>query len=327
MNIFKITTPWHHNYAALLPKSENYRFEINNGCNAADYWFIWGGLQHAETVNCPAENIIYITDEAHELRFYNQDFLNQFNTIASVRTDLKHPNNVFIHEPQLWYFDKSRKELENMVLPEKLHNISVVASNLTLLEGHKKRFAFVNQLIGHFKDKLHAFGRGFNPVSDKWEAIAPYKYSVAIENNVIPNYFSEKLCECFLSYTMPIYYGCPNIKDYFDERALIAIDMNNLKASIEIIERAIDENLYERNFEYMLQARELCLNNYHFTSQITNLAAKIGNANGVKQPVTVLPELYFIEQQKQKELFDQLSSQGIKLPLKILKQAILNRLK
>jgi len=322
----KLTTPWPHNYAAQLHQNENYRFEINNACATADYWFIWGGLKSTETVLCPVENVIYITDEAHELRKYNQEFLNQFKTIASVRTDLKHANNIFIHEPQLWYFDKSRKELETMAVPGKLQDISVVASNLTLLEGHKKRFAFVNQLIGHFKDKLHVFGRGFNPVADKWEAIAPYKYSIAIENNVIPNYFTEKLCECFLSYTLPIYYGCPNIKDYFDERALITIDINNLKASIEIIERAIDENLYERNFEYLLQARELCLNKYHFTSLITNLVGKIVNTNGVKQPVTVLPELYFIEQQKQNELFNQLSSQGIKLPLKILKQAILNRL-
>jgi hypothetical protein len=41
-------------------------------------------------------------------------------------------------------------------------------------------------------------------------------YSVAIENSSIPNYFTEKLIDCLITKTIPIYWGCPNIDEYFD---------------------------------------------------------------------------------------------------------------
>jgi hypothetical protein len=43
-----------------------------------------------------------------------------------------------------------------------------------------------------------------------------YQYSIVIENSREINYFSEKLLDCLLTYTVPIYFGCPNIQDFFD---------------------------------------------------------------------------------------------------------------
>jgi hypothetical protein len=323
----KLTTPWQHNYQAQIPENAGIKFEVNNMCHEADFWFIWGGLTDKESVKCPKENIIYITDEAHELRIYNHQFLNQFKTIASVRKDLQHPNSIYIHEPQIWYFDKTRTELDQMQLIEKKDTISVVASDLTLLPGHKQRFAFVNKMIGHFKDKLHVYGRGFNPVADKWQAIAPYKYSLAIENNVIPNYFTEKLTECYLSYTMPVYYGCPNIKEYFTPDSYIQIDINDYKKSIHIIEKAIEENWWEKNFQHIEDARKQVLNRYHVFALIPEIIKQLNSGSGKGQLTTIYPEHYFVQNEEQQELINKMSSQGLRLPLKILGKAILNRLK
>ena len=41
-------------------------------------------------------------------------------------------------------------------------------------------------------------------------------FHIAIENTSIRNYFSEKILDCFQSRTVPIYYGCPNIGDFFN---------------------------------------------------------------------------------------------------------------
>ena len=41
-------------------------------------------------------------------------------------------------------------------------------------------------------------------------------FHIAIENTSIKNYFSEKLLDCFQSRTVPIYWGCQNIGDYFN---------------------------------------------------------------------------------------------------------------
>jgi hypothetical protein len=48
-------------------------------------------------------------------------------------------------------------------------------------------------------------------------------YSVAIESTEEVNYFSEKLIDCLITKTIPIYWGCPNISDFFDTSYWIPI--------------------------------------------------------------------------------------------------------
>lgn len=53
------------------------------------------------------------------------------------------------------------------------------------------------------------------------EAMFDCMFHVAIENTSIPNYFSEKLIDCFLTRTIPIYRGCPNICSYFNINGIL----------------------------------------------------------------------------------------------------------
>jgi hypothetical protein len=55
--------------------------------------------------------------------------------------------------------------------------------------------------------------------SKKW--IFFDQFTIAIENSKQDNYFSEKLLECFMALSVPIYIGCPNIGDYFDVRGML----------------------------------------------------------------------------------------------------------
>jgi len=41
-------------------------------------------------------------------------------------------------------------------------------------------------------------------------------YSVAVESASQKNYFTEKLIDCLITKTIPIYWGCPNSSDFFD---------------------------------------------------------------------------------------------------------------
>ncbi|MDB5248367.1 MAG: hypothetical protein JWQ40_2761 [Segetibacter sp.] len=295
--IIKLSTPWHNIPYSLTPGGEgifgDYKFEIDNDCSVCDYWIIWGGVRKMETVSCPSSNVIYVTDEAHELRFYNQKFLQQFPTVFSVRTDLSHSNIKYIHELGIWHFPKSYDEIINPGFRrEKSKVLSVVASNLTELPGHKKRFAFTNILIGHFKDDLDVFGKGINPIKDKSEGILPYKYSVAIENSVIPNYFTEKIFECFLTYTMPVYFGCPNIKEFFPVESYVAIDINDYKKSIDEIEEVILNDRYGKNFDAIVEAREGYLNNYYLFPALIKYLNKYDTefSNGKKSKISIKPE-------------------------------------
>jgi hypothetical protein len=90
------------------------------------------------------------------------------------------------------------------------------------------------------RDDVDAFGKGIRPISGKREAIAPYRYSIAMENATADDYFSEKLVDCLLLETVPIYYGCPGIGDLFDPRGLISF------SSREDLSQILDDLTPER---------------------------------------------------------------------------------
>jgi len=304
--IVKFTTAWNENYSKFLMDNDNsnksIEFKINDATSICDYWVIWGGIKKEETVLCPPENIFYITDEAHEMRFYNQEFLNQFSSIYAVRDDLEHRSIIKIHEPQIWYFNQSFDELAFLKPIQKSKKISVVCSDLTWLQGHKNRFSFVNKLIGHFKDKIDVYGRGFNPLEDKWEALAPYQFSIAIENNQIPNYFTEKISECFLAYTVPVYFGCPNVHQYYHSNAFIDIDIFNYKRSFETIEQIIDTpNLYNQYFENVKNARDSYFQNYFLFEWLKKILPQTNSTK--RELIKIKPEFYFKEKEDMSSLY------------------------
>lgn len=299
MKVVKLTTGWNNVSLSLTPNSSgvfgNYLFEIDNDCTECDYWVIWGGLSKTETVKCPEQNVVYITDEAHSMRVFNKQFLKQFPVVFAVRTDLTHSNVKQIHELGIWHFPMSYDELVKLEpVQQKDRQLSIVSSDLTMLEGHKKRFAFTNILKGHFKRRIDIYGRGINPISNKFKALAPYKYSVAIENSVIPNYFTEKLFECYLSYTMPIYSGCPNVTDYFNKESLVQIEINKYEESIQQIEELIHSNTFENKIDVLVEARKKYLQEYFFFPGLIKFLELYDSTfiTGNRKKVQIRPELY-----------------------------------
>ena len=55
-----------------------------------------------------------------------------------------------------------------------------------------------------------------------------FQFSVVVENTKETNYFSEKLVDCLLMKTIPIYWGCPNISVWFDTTGWICIQANTM---------------------------------------------------------------------------------------------------
>jgi hypothetical protein len=50
------------------------------------------------------------------------------------------------------------------------------------------------------------------------------QFHICIENVKRENWFTEKLIDCLYTKTIPIYYGCPNIGDWFDERGFFIVN-------------------------------------------------------------------------------------------------------
>jgi hypothetical protein len=58
----------------------------------------------------------------------------------------------------------------------------------------------------------------------KLDLFTEFQFSITIENSRQENYFTEKLLDCLLTKTIPIYYGCPNIGEFFNTRGWILLE-------------------------------------------------------------------------------------------------------
>jgi hypothetical protein len=258
----------------------NCRFFINTPVSKCDYWVVWDGLDKNGKTICPKENTIFITGDPSTIREYDQQFLNQFNTVITCHQNIKHNNPVFQQQGLPWHvgrrqtnhvnlsFSKSYDELVSIDHFNKDRIISVISSTKDFSAGHRQRIKFVKKLKDHFGDHIDAFGHGTREIEDKWDALARYKYHVALENSTVEDYWTEKLGDAYLAGCYPIYYGCPNIEKYFDTSALTVIDITNPKEAIRIIESCIDESRYEYAQQKIEEARNDVLNRYNLFAMI-----------------------------------------------------------
>ena len=109
--------------------------------------------------------------------------------------------------------------------PPKNRVISIITSNLSRLAGHKLRLAICRKLYEN-KRGVDIFGRGipWGPyIPDRRDAIAPYLFTIAIENCSKKNYFTEKVIDPLVTRTIPIYWGCPNISDFLNTDGMIIV--------------------------------------------------------------------------------------------------------
>lgn len=143
----------------------------------------------------------------------------------------------------------------------KTKNISCISSNKSFLPGHVLRLEMVNHILSkNTRNYIDMFGVGFNEITGKIEGLKDYRFSIAIENAYIDNWATEKLSDCFLTGTIPIYYGCPNVSEIFDIEGIITFSnkeelegiINELHENGEKIYNSKLESI-KRNFEIVNQ--------------------------------------------------------------------------
>lgn len=119
----------------------------------------------------------------------------------------------------LWYpHGGSWIDFDQWGMHKKTKNVSILLSPKRTLKGHK----LFHEVVERFGNLLDVYG--LDGYTDKMEALAPYRYSVVIEAEKSESFFSEKLIDCLSVGTIPIYWGCPNIGDFFDALGMIQVD-------------------------------------------------------------------------------------------------------
>ncbi len=117
---------------------------------------------------------------------------------------------------------------ENQMVYPKTNLLSIVASNKQSTIGHKLRHTVINEIRQSNLD-IDVYGTGYNPVTHKLDAMKNYAFTIVIENSKIDYYFTEKLIDSFMTGTVPIYWGCPSIGDFFNlDGILVFNNLNDL---------------------------------------------------------------------------------------------------
>lgn len=107
---------------------------------------------------------------------------------------------------------------EDRLIHEKNKDLSIILSPKKTTDGHRLRHTIINK----YPD-IESFGFN-NPIDNKITGLKNYRFSIIIENCKEDYYFTEKLIDCFITGTIPIYWGCPSIGDFFDVNGMIIFD-------------------------------------------------------------------------------------------------------
>jgi hypothetical protein len=227
------------------------------------------------------------------------DFSLFLETIPETQDELSSINIISIHEPNeyfgkhdwiiknkhlfniiLTWNDKILNTCENAIyLPfghtwfkpdqyEKNHKkefkVAHLRGNLLKSYGHQIRWEILDR-----KDEIKIPTKFFDTYGDrhniekaridKEEVFGDSMFGVAIENFSHRGFFTEKIIDCFLLKTIPIYWGCSNIGDFFNEEGIIKFGdsdefiyiNNNLNESYYHSRKDIIEENYQKALQYV----------------------------------------------------------------------------
>lgn len=255
--------------------------------DGAEYLVVYDELPEKMLTRIPQERRILFIGEPPEVKYYPAAFLRQFGKIVSpYRLKNISPKQLQIQQSALpWHlgvnffgknaFQNSQTLTEFKAAPPpcKTKLLSVLCSNKTITTEHRLRLAFVERLKREFGDELDVFGRGFNEVGNKADAILPYKYHIVLENNSIENFWTEKLADAYLGYSFPLYSGGKKLHTYFSPESYERIDLKNFDSAISIIERVIRDDMYNDRLEHLAESRKRVLTDYNLFYVIDELIA------------------------------------------------------
>jgi hypothetical protein len=199
---------------------------------------------------------------------YIQQNYNKFDLVLTHHTYMMDliPNAEYCSSEMSWIDSKDFR------LYSKSKDVSIIASEKNYAPGHSLR----HQLIAQYMHSscgigkiLDIYGRGYAPIQHKIEALKDYKYHIAIENCQQDLYYTEKLLDAFLTGSVPIYFGPPNIDTVFNadgmllcnsiEGLMTALDYINCNGKehyeSDKVQKAIKEN-------YNLAQRYLSIENF-----------------------------------------------------------------
>jgi hypothetical protein len=183
--------------------------------------------------------------------FYNEqnviDFHHKFDLIlTSSEKVVQNCNNAVL-------FPFGSGWVEPITDQEKIFQLSFLAGVKNQLVGHRLRQEIL-KIENQITNIPTKFFQSYDGKKD--DILYPSMFSIIVENTQHKNYFTEKIIDCLLSKNIPIYWGCPNIPDYFDKRGFITFNsIPELIAKCNMLTPEVYESkkeIIEKNFNEAL---------------------------------------------------------------------------
>ena len=260
-------------------------------------------IMRSEPLACPREHTLLIVPEPASIRINGPRYLRQF---GAVWTTARYPdrNGAYrpgrhVYEvstpPLRWFYGRDKEGDDHWPLgriaasPEKTAELSTVCSTKAMGHTvHAKRLDFTRALKARLGDDLALFGRGFAEVGDKAEAMAPYRYHLAVENHIQSGHFTEKLTDCFLAECLPFYFGDPDYARHFPADAVVPIDIFDLDGAEATIRQAIAGDLYAQRRQAVLRAKAVTLREFNTLRAVARIARNLLQEPAQQQPGAVI---------------------------------------
>ena len=246
-------------------------------------WFFMNGYPGGDFVTrVPWERRILFLMEPPMIEQYGPDYVKQFGVLVSPYAFDGYPGRLILDNTCLgWHTGlysrtnpfKKLPDAENFPIPEKTKMISVISSfDKKTRVGHRKRIAFISALLTRYGEKIDYFGRGLNPVEDKLDAIVPYKYHIAIENCNLNNYWTEKLTDAWICWSLPIYCGDPSIlRKIPDPLGMEVIDISDPMSAMRHIDYILDNDIYSSRTSAIAACRKWAIKKSNVLTRVCEI--------------------------------------------------------
>lgn len=179
------------------------------------------------------------------------------------------------------------KNLQSIEKPVTLTAITSIKGKKRDSYGKKHKLEFLHDLKWRLK-KEGIDLKIKSKVKQADEVLIPSKYTICLEDSFEPHYFSEKLTDAFLCNSMPIYFGAPNIFEYFPKSSLVLLEDLDVENATGIIKYTISNNLYEKHKNSMATAKNMVLNRYNLFMTIVEKIAEYDLSNKPVKEINIL---------------------------------------
>ncbi|XHC09637.1 glycosyltransferase family 10 [Labrenzia sp. ac12] len=296
---------WERQFPQSIPVWGDIEFIFSGDFEKCDVLIVFDGLPDHYCGNISAKSCVFVASEPANVKTYESEFLSQFDLVLTTDRSCKHGAVQFGQTGLPWLVGAWSNQgallkkplnfdfFENFS-PKKSKLVSVVSSDKAFTEEHRARLQFVEALKEYFGEKIDYFGRNINTFPDKMSVLSEYKYHIALENCAIKDYWTEKISNSFLTKTLPIYHGCPNISDYFEVNSYKEIDVYDIQNSIKKIEFIISKEVSEFEIAALKESRRKVLYEYNIFSVLTNILKSAQFAGcGPRRRRTINSERFF----------------------------------